>query len=144
VHSTLVDSSLLYPSRFAHCSTRASWFPPRTDIAVVRTAVLLPLHHHYDDPVTTGPVTVPLRQYYHHWMVTSQAAKLCGFWEDTSVVIFSEFGRRFEENSRRGTDHGWGQYFMLFASGLRRQVCRAPRLSREFGSVLCAYCSEHA
>eukprot|EP00854_Cymbomonas_tetramitiformis_P003337 gene3337-4195_t len=50
------------------------------------------------------------------------AAKECGFWDDTLLVIFSEFGRRFEENSKKGTDHGWGHYPMLFGKDLRRQV----------------------
>ena len=30
--------------------------------------------------------------------------------------------RRLEENSRKGTDHGWGSYAFVFGSGLRRQV----------------------
>ena len=35
------------------------------------------------------------------------AARLGG-WRDTSVVVFSEFGRTFKENGNRGTDHGHG------------------------------------
>lgn len=34
----------------------------------------------------------------------------------------SDFGRRLEENSRRGTDHGWGSYSFVIGKGLRRQV----------------------
>ena len=38
------------------------------------------------------------------------------------MVIFSEFGRRVAENSRKGTDHGWGQYVMMFGNELEKQV----------------------
>eukprot|EP00854_Cymbomonas_tetramitiformis_P013729 gene13729-16225_t len=51
-----------------------------------------------------------------------RAAKECGFWDDVLLTIFSEFGRRFEENSKQGTDHGWGHYLVLFGQSLQRQV----------------------
>lgn len=51
-----------------------------------------------------------------------RAAKECGFWDDVLVTIFSEFGRRLEENSKQGTDHGWGHYLVLFGQNLQRQV----------------------
>jgi len=35
-----------------------------------------------------------------------KAGKLCGFWDDVLVSTFTDFGRRLEENSRKGTDHG--------------------------------------
>jgi hypothetical protein len=35
-----------------------------------------------------------------------KTGKLCGFWNDVLVSTFTDFGRRLEENSRKGTDHG--------------------------------------
>ena len=51
-----------------------------------------------------------------------KAAENCGFWNEVLVTTFSDFGRRLEENSRKGTDHGWGSYFFVFGQGLRKQV----------------------
>eukprot|EP00391_Amoebophrya_sp_Ameob2_P002597 CAMPEP_0179009312 /NCGR_PEP_ID=MMETSP0795-20121207/16205_1 /TAXON_ID=88552 /ORGANISM="Amoebophrya sp., Strain Ameob2" /LENGTH=1536 /DNA_ID=CAMNT_0020704501 /DNA_START=63 /DNA_END=4673 /DNA_ORIENTATION=- len=50
------------------------------------------------------------------------AAERCGFFDDTLVTTFTEFGRRLEENSRKGTDHGWSNYFTVFGKGLQRRV----------------------
>ncbi len=51
-----------------------------------------------------------------------RTAEACGFWESVLLTSFSDFGRRLEENSRKGTDHGWGSYSFVFGHGLRRQV----------------------
>jgi uncharacterized protein (DUF1501 family) len=51
-----------------------------------------------------------------------KAAEACGFWRKVVVTTFSDFGRRLEENSRKGTDHGWGSYMFVFGDGLRQQV----------------------
>ncbi|MBX4378843.1 DUF1501 domain-containing protein, partial [Mycobacterium tuberculosis] len=32
-------------------------------------------------------------------------------WQDTVVVVLSEFGRTFRENGNRGTDHGHGSVY---------------------------------
>lgn len=62
-------------------------------------------------------------------------AKACGFWSDVLVTTFSDFGRRFEENARKGTDHGWGQHNMIFGKDLARRVwfvivCKAKLVSK--------------
>jgi uncharacterized protein (DUF1501 family) len=36
------------------------------------------------------------------------ASEMGSAWRDTTVVVFSEFGRTFRENGNRGTDHGHG------------------------------------
>ena len=51
-----------------------------------------------------------------------KAAENCGFFDDVMVSTFTDFGRRLAENSRKGTDHGWGTYNVVFGKGLRTQV----------------------
>ena len=40
-------------------------------------------------------------------------------WQDTIVVVVSEFGRTFRENGNRGTDHGHGSVYWLLGGGVR-------------------------
>jgi len=40
-------------------------------------------------------------------------------WQDTVVVVISEFGRTFRENGNRGTDHGHGTVFWVLGGGIR-------------------------
>ncbi|MEZ5320054.1 MAG: DUF1501 domain-containing protein [Vicinamibacterales bacterium] len=42
-----------------------------------------------------------------------------GLAADTSVVVFSEFGRRISENGSRGTDHGAAGLMMVLGGGVR-------------------------
>ena len=51
-----------------------------------------------------------------------KAAQNCGFWDDTLVATYTDFGRRLEENSRQGTDHGWGATYAIFGKNLRKKV----------------------
>jgi uncharacterized protein (DUF1501 family) len=39
-------------------------------------------------------------------------------WQDTVVVVVSEFGRTFHENGNRGTDHGHGSVYWVLGGGL--------------------------
>lgn len=34
-------------------------------------------------------------------------------WQDTAVVVISEFGRTFRENGNKGTDHGHGTVYWV-------------------------------
>lgn len=43
-----------------------------------------------------------------------------GFWEDTLIMTFSEFGRRVAENGSGGTDHGKGNNLYLMGGGLKK------------------------
>ncbi|CAD7938576.1 unnamed protein product [Amoebophrya sp. A120] len=67
-----------------------------------------------------------------------RAAEACGFANDVLVTTFSEFGRRLEENSRKGTDHGWSSYFAVFGTGLQRKVFGYDpvKQSAELGSII--------
>jgi uncharacterized protein (DUF1501 family) len=40
-------------------------------------------------------------------------------WQQTVVVVISEFGRTFRENGNRGTDHGHGSVFWVMGGGVR-------------------------
>ena len=40
-------------------------------------------------------------------------------WQDTAVVVVSEFGRTFRENGNRGTDHGHGTVYWVLGGGIR-------------------------
>jgi uncharacterized protein (DUF1501 family) len=39
-------------------------------------------------------------------------------WDDTVVVVVSEFGRTFRENGDRGTDHGHGSVIWVLGGGI--------------------------
>jgi uncharacterized protein (DUF1501 family) len=39
-------------------------------------------------------------------------------WDDTVVVVLSEFGRTFHENGDRGTDHGHGSVIWILGGGI--------------------------
>ncbi|MBV9549317.1 MAG: DUF1501 domain-containing protein [Alphaproteobacteria bacterium] len=40
-------------------------------------------------------------------------------WNDTIVIVVSEFGRTFRENGNRGTDHGHGSTYWVLGGGIR-------------------------
>lgn len=40
-------------------------------------------------------------------------------WNDTVVVVVSEFGRTFRENGNKGTDHGHGSVYWVLGGGIR-------------------------
>ena len=40
-------------------------------------------------------------------------------WNDTLVIVVSEFGRTFRENGDRGTDHGHGSVYWVLGGGVR-------------------------
>ena len=42
-----------------------------------------------------------------------------GAWNDTVVVVISEFGRTFRENGDRGTDHGHGSVYWVMGGGVK-------------------------
>jgi uncharacterized protein (DUF1501 family) len=40
-------------------------------------------------------------------------------WNDSTVVVISEFGRTFKENGNRGTDHGHGSVYWFLGGTVR-------------------------
>ena len=47
------------------------------------------------------------------------ASELGPVWNDTTVVVLSEFGRTFRENGNRGTDHGHGSVYWVMGGSVR-------------------------
>jgi uncharacterized protein (DUF1501 family) len=47
------------------------------------------------------------------------AQTLGGDWNNTVVVVLSEFGRTFRENGNRGTDHGHGTVYWVLGGSVR-------------------------
>jgi uncharacterized protein (DUF1501 family) len=54
--------------------------------------------------------------------------------ERTTVMVMTEFGRRVQENSSFGTDHGMGSVMLLIGGGVRggRVICKWPGLASDF------------
>ncbi len=50
--------------------------------------------------------------------------------DKTTIVVMSEFGRRIEENSSKGCDHGRGGFAMVIGAGIEQQVT-APDFNLE-------------
>ncbi|MHC4931159.1 MAG: DUF1501 domain-containing protein [Planctomycetota bacterium] len=42
-----------------------------------------------------------------------------GKWDDCVIVVISEFGRRVFENGSTGTDHGWGNAFLVCGGNVK-------------------------
>lgn len=53
-------------------------------------------------------------------------------WNDSTVIVISEFGRTFKENGNRGTDHGHGSVYWVLGGAVRggqvagEQIAVAP------------------
>lgn len=50
-----------------------------------------------------------------------QSLKKDGYFDDTLIFVFSEFGRRVQENASGGTDHGKGNVSFLIGNKLKHQ-----------------------
>ena len=42
-----------------------------------------------------------------------------GIWEDTAILLGSDFGRSLEPNSNGGSDHGWGGHTVMVGGGVK-------------------------
>lgn len=51
--------------------------------------------------------------------LSAYAEALGPAWDDTVVVVVSEFGRTFRENGDKGTDHGHGTVYWMLGGGVR-------------------------
>jgi uncharacterized protein (DUF1501 family) len=47
------------------------------------------------------------------------AQEMGAAWQDTTVVVVSEFGRTFRENGNRGTDHGHGSVYWVMGGAVK-------------------------
>ena len=51
-----------------------------------------------------------------------------GRWDDTIVVVISEFGRTFRENGDRGTDHGHGSVYWVLGGSIKGGRIAGPQV----------------
>lgn len=74
-------------------------------------------------------------------LMVSLASGLSAFYTDlgpdierTTVIVMTEFGRRVQENSSFGTDHGMGSVMLLIGGGVRggRVIGKWPGLAADF------------
>lgn len=49
-------------------------------------------------------------------------------WQDTVVVVISEFGRTFRENGNKGTDHGHGSTYWILGGAVRGGKVAGPQI----------------
>ncbi len=59
------------------------------------------------------------------------AQEMGGDWNDTVVVVVSEFGRTFRENGNRGTDHGHGSVYWVLGGGIQGGKMRGEQIRLE-------------
>jgi uncharacterized protein (DUF1501 family) len=50
-------------------------------------------------------------------------------WNDTVVIVVSEFGRTFRENGDRGTDHGHGSVYWVMGGGVKGGRIAGPQVA---------------
>lgn len=56
-------------------------------------------------------------------------------WNNTVVVVISEFGRTFRENGDKGTDHGHGSVYWVMGGGVRGGRIAGPQVKVERASL---------
>jgi len=56
-------------------------------------------------------------------------------WQNTVVVVLSEFGRTFRENGNRGTDHGHGSVYWVLGGGISGGRVAGEQQRLERGSL---------
>jgi uncharacterized protein (DUF1501 family) len=57
-------------------------------------------------------------------------------WNNTVVVVLSEFGRTFRENGNRGTDHGHGTVYWILGGSVKGATVAGEQLIVSRGSLL--------
>jgi uncharacterized protein (DUF1501 family) len=57
-------------------------------------------------------------------------------WNNTVVVVVSEFGRTFRENGNRGTDHGHGTVYWILGGGISGGSVRGEQQRLAHGTLL--------
>jgi uncharacterized protein (DUF1501 family) len=57
-------------------------------------------------------------------------------WNNTVVVVLSEFGRTFRENGNRGTDHGHGTVYWVLGGSVKGATVAGEQLIVSRGSLL--------
>jgi len=72
---------------------------------------------HVNEGGTQGPLATNLENLARG--LRTFADSLGGEWQNTTVVVVSEFGRTFRENGSKGTDHGHGSVYWVLGGAVR-------------------------
>jgi len=56
-------------------------------------------------------------------------------WQNTVVVVISEFGRTFRENGNRGSDHGHGSVYWVLGGSIKGKRVVGEQVPVSFGSL---------
>jgi len=72
---------------------------------------------HVGEGAAQGPLATNLSSLGRGLQVFSQS--LGAEWNNTVVVVISEFGRTFRENGNRGTDHGHGTVYWVLGGSIK-------------------------
>ena len=72
---------------------------------------------HVGEGAAQGPLATNLSSLGRGLQVFSQS--LGAEWNNTVVVVLSEFGRTFRENGNRGTDHGHGTVYWVLGGSIK-------------------------
>jgi uncharacterized protein (DUF1501 family) len=80
---------------------------------------------HVDEGSATGALATNLGSLGRGLQVFSQS--LGAEWNNTVVVVVSEFGRTFRENGNRGTDHGHGTVYWVLGGKVNGGTIRGER-----------------
>lgn len=72
---------------------------------------------HVNQGSTQGPLANNLASLGQGLLAYAEA--MGEHWQDSLVVVVSEFGRTFRENGAKGTDHGHGTVYWVLGGGVR-------------------------
>ena len=88
--------------------------------------------HHSDQGGVEGSQAELLSQIDLALAAFEVDAKLKGWWDDITICIFTEFGRKTFENGSGGTDHGWGSAMILLGGGVKGGIYGPETTSADF------------
>ncbi|MBN8282115.1 DUF1501 domain-containing protein [Zoogloea sp.] len=81
---------------------------------------------HYNQGAVTGSLAKRLEELGQG--LAAFVTELGDEWQNTTVIVVSEFGRTFRENGSKGTDHGYGTTYWLLGGNLK---ARAPIIGEQ-------------
>jgi uncharacterized protein (DUF1501 family) len=89
---------------------------------------------HVGEGAAQGPLATNLASLGRGLQAFSQS--LGAEWNNTVVLVLSEFGRTFRENGNRGTDHGHGTVYWVMGGSINGGVVAGEQRRVERGTLL--------
>jgi uncharacterized protein (DUF1501 family) len=89
---------------------------------------------HVGEGAGQGPLAANLASLGRGLSVFAQT--LGAEWDNTVVVVLSEFGRTFRENGNRGTDHGHGTVYWVLGGSVRGGTVAGEQMTVNRGNLL--------